>query len=65
MTETCALIRSPEPVAWWHWFLAALLSGVVAYVTIAWFLKWVGRIGLLPFVIYRILLGGFILAVFL
>jgi undecaprenyl-diphosphatase len=46
-------------------FLGALLSGIVAYITIDWFLRLLDRIGMLPFVIYRLILGGVLLYLFL
>jgi len=39
-----------------------LCSGVTAYLTIAWFLRFVRRAGMTPFVIYRVLLGVALLA---
>ena len=36
-------------------------SAGVTYLCIHWFIKFVNRIGILPFVIYRILLGGVLL----
>ena len=44
--------------------LGALLSGVSAYFCIHYFLKLLERIGMLPFVIYRIVLAVFLFAVF-
>jgi len=41
--------------------LAALIAGVVAWATIAAFLAWLRRFGMLPFVIYRMLLGALLL----
>jgi len=38
-------------------FLGVSISFLVAYLTIGWFLSLIERIGMLPFVIYRILLG--------
>ena len=40
-------------------------SAIVAFLCIDWFLKVVGKIGMLPFVIYRILLGGILLFFYL
>jgi undecaprenyl-diphosphatase len=40
-------------------------SAVVAFLCIHWFIKFVSRIGMLPFVIYRILLGAILLIVYL
>jgi len=37
--------------------LAAAVSGTTALITVHWFLKLIERVGLLPFVIYRLLLG--------
>lgn len=39
-----------------------VVSFIVAYVVVAWFMRWVRQRGFAPFAIYRILLG---LAVFL
>jgi undecaprenyl-diphosphatase len=44
--------------------LGALLSGVSAYLCIHYFLKLLERIGMLPFVIYRIVLALFLFAMF-
>lgn len=41
--------------------LAALIAGVVAWVSIAAFLAWLKRFGMLPFVVYRLLLGAALL----
>ncbi|MGB0514378.1 MAG: hypothetical protein ACPGJE_06020, partial [Wenzhouxiangellaceae bacterium] len=39
----------------------ALIAGVFAWITIAAFMAWLRRFGMAPFVIYRLLLGGFLL----
>ena len=39
----------------------ALIAFIAAYVSIAAFMKFVTRIGMFPFMIYRVLLGVFIL----
>ena len=44
-------------VNWWAVSLGAFISGVSAYLCIHWFLKLLDRIGMLPFVIYRVVLG--------
>jgi len=59
--ETIDLLRSAEPVDWWSLILGGLLSFVFAYLTIHYFLKFIERISMLPFVLYRLLLGGVIL----
>lgn len=58
------LIRQPEQVSWLILGLATLLSAVTAYLCVHYFLALIERIGLAPFVIYRILLGLFLLFVF-
>jgi len=41
-----------------HGLIVAGLSFVVAYISIAFFMKWVSRIGMFPFMIYRLCLGA-------
>jgi undecaprenyl-diphosphatase len=65
LLKSYELVMSDQAVSWWHMFLGALLSGIVAYVTIDWFLRLLDRIGMLPFVIYRLILGGVLLYLFL
>jgi undecaprenyl-diphosphatase len=55
------LISSGETVAWGQLGLGALVSCVVAYISIEFFMRVVTRIGLAPFAIYRLLLAGAIL----
>jgi undecaprenyl-diphosphatase len=59
--ETLDLVQSPDPVDWTPLWLGALLSFVVAYLTIHFFLAIIERISMLPFVLYRFLLGAVIL----
>ncbi len=65
MLKTIELLQSGQPVMWDMLFIGAGLSGVVAYLTIAWFLRLLDRVGLMPFVWYRLILGIFLFAVFL
>jgi undecaprenyl-diphosphatase len=39
-----------------------VVSFVVAYAAVAWFMAWVRRRGFVPFAIYRIALGALVLA---
>ena len=59
--EFIGLLRAPEAVAWGQLGVAALVSAVVAYLSIEFFMRFVSRIGLLPFAIYRLILAGIIL----
>lgn len=55
------LISSGETIAWGQLGLGAVVSCVVAYFSIEFFMRVVTRIGLAPFAIYRLLLAGAIL----
>jgi undecaprenyl-diphosphatase len=55
--ETYRLIRADQPVDWNALVLGALLAGVSAYLCIHYFLAFIQRIGMQPFVAYRIVLG--------
>lgn len=50
------------PAVNWHdIFWGVALSAVSAFLCIHFFLKFINHIGMMPFVIYRLLLGGFLL----
>ena len=55
------LVRSETAVDWYALVLGVVFSAVTAYLAISLFLRFIERIGMWPFVIYRFLLGGFIL----
>ena len=61
---TLDLVESAVPVAWGQLFLAVVLSAVSAWVCIHLFLKLLDKLGMLPFVIYRILLAIFLFGMF-
>lgn len=52
------LTSSAPAVDWWTLGLGALLSGITAYLCIALFLRLLDRVGLMPFVYYRIVLAA-------
>jgi undecaprenyl-diphosphatase len=58
------LLQSDLPVDWLAIGIGMLLSGLSAYLCIHVFLKLLERIGLLPFVIYRLVLGVLLLVLF-
>jgi undecaprenyl-diphosphatase len=58
---TLDLLESEVPVEWGSIALGVLLAFVAAYLCIHFFLQFIERIGMLPFVIYRLLLGAAIL----
>lgn len=59
------LVEEALPVDWGAMIIGVVTSGITAYVCIHFFLKLLERIGMLPFVIYRMALGGLLLVLFL
>ncbi len=57
------LVTGEAPVAWAQLGLGALVSAIVAYLSIELFMRVVTRIGLLPFAAYRLLLAAVIVYV--
>lgn len=62
--ETHELFQQAGPVDWQALGVGTAVSAVSAYLCIHFFLKLVARIGLLPFVIYRLILGAVLFAMF-
>lgn len=58
---TLDLLQANEAVDWEALLYGAGFSFVSAYLCIYLFLSWISRIGMLPFVIYRLLLGAVLL----
>lgn len=56
------LITSDVSVEWGAILSGVVLSALSAYVCIYFFLKWLNSIGFAPFLIYRLILGGVLLA---
>lgn len=54
------LLQTNAPVDWSGLGLGVVLSALAAYLTIFFFLRFIERIGMWPFVIYRLLLGSVI-----
>jgi undecaprenyl-diphosphatase len=50
-----------ESVNWYELGYALVLSMLTAFACIHYFLRFISRIGFLPFVIYRMILGCFLL----
>jgi undecaprenyl-diphosphatase len=63
--EMGGLFLSDEQVDWTQLWVAAMVSAVVAYISIDFFMRFVSRIGLLPFALYRLVLAAVILYVML
>ncbi|MDC9728704.1 MAG: undecaprenyl-diphosphate phosphatase [Methyloprofundus sp.] len=62
--KTLELYQSDIVVMWNLMLIGILVSAVVAYLSIAWFLKLLNKIGMLPFVVYRLILGAVLIGVF-
>ncbi len=65
MFKTKDLLESSDPVAWDVLWLGMGVSFISAYLCIRLFLAWINRVGLLPFVWYRLGLGAILWAVIL
>lgn len=61
--KTLELIQEPS-IAWSDIIIGTVLSGISAYLCIHFFLAFIERIGMLPFVVYRLLLGAYLFYVF-
>ena len=57
------MVTGPVAVPWGELGFAATIAGIVAYLSIGFFMRVVSRIGLLPFAAYRIVLAAVILYV--
>jgi undecaprenyl-diphosphatase len=62
--KTLELIESKTVVVWSELLMGVALSAISAYVCIFLFLKIISKTSMLPFVIYRLFLGIFLLSVF-
>lgn len=58
------LLEMNAPVDWYSIIAGTAISGISAYICIYLFLKALNKIGMTPFVIYRLLLGGILFLVF-
>jgi undecaprenyl-diphosphatase len=63
--KTKDLIEQTLPVDWQAIIIGTILSGVSAYLCIHWFLKLLEKMGMTPFVVYRLLLGAILLVLFI
>lgn len=59
------LAHEGAPVDWGAFLIGGLVSFITALTAIHYFLKWLNRFGMWPYVIYRLLLGAVIYVLFL
>ena len=62
LLKTKDLIEQQVAVDWGLMALGAVVSAITAYLTIVFFIRLLERIGMLPFVVYRLILGIALLA---
>lgn len=62
--QTAELLSGAAPVAWGTLVAATVVAGVSAWLCIHYFLRYIERVGMTPFVIYRVALGVVLLAVY-
>lgn len=62
--KTLDLASSTVPVDWSILLLGVAVAALSAYACIGWFMGLLERTGMLPFVLYRLLLGGLLFYVF-
>ena len=55
-------LQASQPIAWQPTAAAVLISAACAYACIHWFLYLIPRIGVVPFVVYRLVLGALLFA---
>lgn len=65
LLKAIQLANSTHPVYWGSLALGILVSGVTAYLCIALFLRILDRVGLMPFVYYRIVLAVLLFVIWL
>ena len=51
-----------DPHGWVILAIGFVVSFVVAYLSVAWFMAWVRKHGFAPFAVYRIIVGALVLA---
>ena len=62
--EFARLLTAEQAVPWGSLLTAVVVSGITGYLCIHYFLRYLGRAGMRPFVIYRLVLAGVIVYVF-
>lgn len=62
--EAVELTQHNSLTDWWALATGTLLSGISAFICIHYFLAFIRRIGMQPFVVYRLLLGVVLILVF-
>lgn len=64
LLEGYALLSSPQASQWGMLLYAIAVSAVVSWLCIHYFLRLIDRVGFMPFIIYRILMGLVLFAIY-
>jgi undecaprenyl-diphosphatase len=62
--ESLQLVQQSDAVAWAEILLGTTVAAISAYTCIHFFMRLIERVGMFPFVIYRLLLGAWLLLLF-
>lgn len=62
MSKGVYLYQTAESVMWDMALIGIFVSAIVGYLSIAWFLQLLNKVGVMPFVIYRLVLGVLLFA---
>ena len=63
--EAVKLLKTPDALPWSDLTIGAAISGLSAYLCVRLFMALIARVSMLPFVIYRMILGVFLFVMFL
>lgn len=63
--ESIKLLQDGMHYPWMLLLMATAVSGISAYLCIDFFLRWIEKIGLMPFVLYRLVLGAVLILLFI
>ena len=63
--EAVKLLKTPDALPWSDLAIGAAISGLSAYLCVRLFMALIARVSMLPFVIYRMILGVFLFVMFL
>jgi len=64
LLKTIDFVNSPVHIAWSDIFFGTALSAFSAYICIHYFIKLLDRVGMMPFIIYRLFLGIILFLIF-
>lgn len=64
LLESTKLADAAIPISWMDILLGTTLSAISAYICIHYFMQLLERVGMMPFIIYRLVLGVFLFWIF-